>query len=155
MSAPRAEASFERNLEDRVLRIADFLLAAALIVFTFPLMMFVALAIKLESPGPVLYRQPRVGQDGRQFTPLSFRTTPPVAEQGWNPSARETRIGEFLQYTRIAHLPQLVNVLRGDMTLVGRVSATRRAARWTAWAIFALASGALFRTAGSVFEFLD
>ena len=55
-----------------------------------------------------------------------------------SPVGARTRIGEFLQYTWIADLPQLVNVLRGDMTVVGRVPTTRRAAKWTAWAIVAL-----------------
>jgi len=72
-----------------------------------------------------------------------------------SPVAALTRIGEFLQYTWIADLPQLVNVLRGDMTVVGRVPTTRREAKWTAWAIVALLSGALLREAGSVLEFLE
>jgi len=103
----------------------------------------------LESSGPALYRRHRLGQNGRQFTLLSFRTT------SGDRRARETRIGEFLQYTWIADLPQLVNVLRGDMPLVGRVPMARRVAKWTAWAIVALVSGALFREAGSVLEFLE
>ena len=149
MSGLRGEAPSERNLEDRLLRIADVPIAAALLVFTFPLMMFIALAVKLESSGPALYRRHRVCRNGRQFTLFSFRTT------SRGRGARETRIGEFLQYTWIADLPQLVNVLRGDMTVVGRVPTTRRAAKWTAWAIVALLSGALFREAGSVLEFLE
>ena len=149
MSGLRGEAPSERNLEDRLLRIADVLIAAALLVFTFPLMMFIALAIKLESSGPALYRRHRLGRNGRQFTLLSFRTT------SGGRGARETRIGEFLQYTWIVDLPQLLNVLRGDITLVGRIPTARRVVKWTAWAIFALLSGALFRGAGSVLAFLE
>jgi len=149
MSGLRGEAPSERNLEDCLLRIADVLIAAALLVFTFPLMMFIALAIKLESSGPALYRRHRLGRNGRQFTLLSFRTT------SGGRSARETRIGEFLQYTWIVDLPQLLNVLRGDITLVGRIPTARRVVKWTAWAIFALLSGALFRGAGSVLAFLE
>src|SRR5437868_13936168 len=149
MSGLGTEAPAEKDLEDRLLRIADVLIAAALILFTFPLMMFIALAVKLESSGPALYRRHRVCRNGRQFTLFSFRTT------SGGRGARETRIGEFLQYTWIADLPQLVNVLRGDMTVVGRVATMRRAANWTAWAMVALLSGALFREAGSVLEFLE
>ena len=148
MSALRGEAPSERNLEDRLLRIADVLIAAALLVFTFPLMMFIALAIKLESSGPALYRRHRLGRNGRQFTLLSFRTT------SGGRSARETRIGEFLQYTWIADLPQLVNVLRGDITLVGQFPRARKFVTWVAWAIAALASGALLKSAGELVEFL-
>src|SRR5947207_13465107 len=119
MSGLRGEAPSERNLEDRLLRIADVPIAAALLVFTFPLMMFIALAVKLESSGPALYRRHRVCRNGRQFTLFSFRTT------SRGRGARETRIGEFLQYTWIADLPQLVNVLLGDMTCEGRVLTTR------------------------------
>jgi lipopolysaccharide/colanic/teichoic acid biosynthesis glycosyltransferase len=149
MSGLRGEAPSERNLEDRLLRIADVLVAAALLVFTFPLMMFIALAIKLESSGPALYCRHRLGRNGRHFTLLSFRTT------SGGRSPRETRIGEFLQYTWIVDLPQLLNVLRGDIILVGRIPTARRVVKWTAWAILALLSGALFRGAGSVLEFLE
>jgi lipopolysaccharide/colanic/teichoic acid biosynthesis glycosyltransferase len=149
MSGLGTEAPAEKDLENRLLRIADVLIAAALIFFTFLLMMFVSLAIKHESSGPVLYRRHRVCRNGRQFTLLSFRTT--SGDRG----AHQTRIGAFLQYSGIADLPQLANVLRGDITLVGRVPATRRVARWTAWVILALLSGALFRNAGSVLEFLE
>jgi lipopolysaccharide/colanic/teichoic acid biosynthesis glycosyltransferase len=148
MSALRGEAPSERNLEDRLLRIADVLIAAALLVFTFPLMMFIALAITLESSGPALYRRHRLGRNGRQFTLFSFRTT------SGGRSARETRIGEFLQYTWIADLPQLVNVLRGDITLVGQFPRARKFVTWVAWAIAALASGALLKSAGELVEFL-
>ena len=72
-----------------------------------------------------------------------------------SPVCARTRIGEFLQYTWIIDLPQLVNVLRGDITLVGRIPTARRVVKWTAWAIVALLSGALLREAGSVLEFLE
>ena len=104
-------------------RAANLAIAAALIVFTSPLMAFAALAIKLDSPGPVLHRQPRFGPDGRRFFVLRFRTMlhdpEQVARPLWDRGARETRVGRFLRYTRIEDLPQLVNVLRGDMRLIG------------------------------------
>ena len=104
-------------------RAANLAIAAALIVFTSPLMAFAALAIKLDSPGPVLHRQPRLGPDGRRFFVLRFRTMTHDPERAsrpvWDRGARETGVGRFLRYTRIEDLPQLVNVLRGDMRLIG------------------------------------
>jgi len=154
MSGFSSEASPERDLEARLLRIADVLIAATLLVFTLPLMIFAAMAIKLESSGPVLSRRPEVGRCGRQFTALRFRTTAltPFAEQGlgatWDRVARgTTRSGEFLQYSGIADLPLLVNVLRGDMTLVPNIPKIRRLAKWAVWVIVALVSGALFKGA--------
>jgi lipopolysaccharide/colanic/teichoic acid biosynthesis glycosyltransferase len=157
MSGLSNEAPSERNLEDRLLRIADVLIAAALLVFTLPLMMFVGLAIKLESSDPVLSRRRALGRHGRQFTALSFRTTAPFSEHaaGSIRPARETPLGAFLQHSGIVDLPRLVNVLRGDITMVGTIPATRRMAKWTAWVLVALLSGALFRGAGSVLEFLE
>jgi lipopolysaccharide/colanic/teichoic acid biosynthesis glycosyltransferase len=159
MSGLGSEAPSERNLEARLLRIADVLIAAALLVLTLPLMMFVGLAIKLEGSGPVLSRQPRTGRDGRQFTVLRFRTTAHVAEYAygpiWHRSAREMPISAFLHYTGIVDLPQLVNVLRGDMSLVGKFPKMSSVSKWAAWVLVALLSGALFRSAGSVLEFLE
>jgi lipopolysaccharide/colanic/teichoic acid biosynthesis glycosyltransferase len=104
-------------------RAADLAVAAALITFTLPLMAFVCLAIKLDSPGPVLFRQPRLRTDGRRFQLHRFRTT--VHESNrlskplWDRRAQQTRVGAFLRYTRIEDLPQLVNVLRGELRLLG------------------------------------
>jgi hypothetical protein len=108
--------------QDRLSRVADFVIAFAVIVFTLPLLAFVCLAIKLDSPGPVLYRQPRLGPDSRRFFVLRFRTMAHDPEQAsrplWGRGARETRVGHFLRYTRIEDLPQFVNVLRGDLRLI-------------------------------------
>ncbi|MEM8883560.1 MAG: exopolysaccharide biosynthesis polyprenyl glycosylphosphotransferase [Planctomycetota bacterium] len=85
----------------------------------------VALAVKLTSPGPAIYRQKRVGRWGREFTILKFRTMHVDAEQISGPvwattnDPRVTRIGNFLRTTRLDEIPQLLNVLRGDMSLVG------------------------------------
>jgi lipopolysaccharide/colanic/teichoic acid biosynthesis glycosyltransferase len=109
--------------EVRLARVADLLIAFVLIVFTLPLMAFLCLAIRLDSPGPVFHCQPRLGPDGRRFFVLKFRTTVHDADRTsrpvWGWAARETRVGQFLCYTRIEDLPQLVNVLRGEMTLIG------------------------------------
>lgn len=91
----------------------------------FPLAPFIALAIKLDSPGPVLFRQIRVGEGDRPFMLMKFRTMRADAESTtgavWSQvnDPRITRVGHFLRKTRLDEVPQLVNVLRGDMSLVG------------------------------------
>ena len=79
-------------------------------------MMIIALAIKCESTGPVLHGEACVGVNGQHFVVLSFRTT---AQGNAFHGRHGTRMGEFLHYTRIADLPQLINVLRGELTLIG------------------------------------
>lgn len=106
-------------------RIVD--LASAIIgSFFFALILpFIALAIYLDSPGPIFYRQERVGQGGRVFKILKLRTMTPNAEEltgpQWSPDddPRVTRVGRFLRKTRLDEVPQLINVLRGEMSLVG------------------------------------
>ena len=105
------------SLQDRLGRVTSVLLASALLLFTFPLWAVVCLAIKLDSPGPLLHRQARLLPDGRRFFVLRFRTAVHEPRQAWLPS--ETRVGQFLRYTRMEDLPQLINVLRGDMALIG------------------------------------
>jgi putative colanic acid biosynthesis UDP-glucose lipid carrier transferase len=97
-------------------RRGDVLSAGALLALTLPLLIAVALLIKWESPGPVLERRERIGQYGRRFRMLSFRITvhAPELPRG----ARQiTRLGQFLRSTRIRALPQLINVLRGEMRM--------------------------------------
>jgi lipopolysaccharide/colanic/teichoic acid biosynthesis glycosyltransferase len=106
-------------------RALDVLLAAALLAVTAPLMGLAALAIRIESRGPVFYRQLRVGRDGEQFELWKLRTMVPGAEamgagiyvlEG---DARITRVGRLLRRFSLDELPNLVNVLRGDMAIVG------------------------------------
>ena len=95
------------------------------LLLSLPLLPFVVLAIKLSSPGQVLYRQSRVGRDGVVFRCYKFRTMRSDAEADSGPTwamdddPRITRVGRFLRKTRIDEIPQLINVLRGDMSLVG------------------------------------
>jgi sugar transferase (PEP-CTERM system associated) len=95
------------------------------LLLSLPLLPFVVLAIKLSSPGPVLYRQSRVGRDGAIFSCFKFRTMRSDAEADTGPTwakhddPRITRVGRFLRNTRLDEVPQLLNVLRGDMSLVG------------------------------------
>jgi exopolysaccharide biosynthesis polyprenyl glycosylphosphotransferase len=110
---------------DLIKRLTDLLIACSLIALTLPLMLIVALAIKCDSPGPVFYRQERVGLSGRRFALLKFRSMRQDAEADGRPvwaaalDDRITRVGGFMRGTRIDELPQLFNVLRGDMSLVG------------------------------------
>src|SRR5436190_2240228 len=87
-------------------------------------MLLTAIAVRLNSPGPVLYRQDRVGENGRIFTLSKFRSMRADAENGtpiWakDKDSRVTKVGRFIRLTRLDELPQLLNVLRGDMSFVG------------------------------------
>jgi sugar transferase (PEP-CTERM system associated) len=113
------------GLRTFVKRTFDLLVSAVMLVVTLPLMLVAALAIRLESPGPVIFRQNRVGRGGRAFTCLKFRSMCVDAEADGKPrwavanDDRVTRVGRFIRKTRIDELPQLINVLRGDMSFVG------------------------------------
>lgn len=100
-------------------RLADLVIAGVLLVMTSPLLLLVVLAIKWEGPGPIFEKQACIGRGGRRFQMLKFRTMIPDPEHTMPVWARKTtQVGEFLQYTRIVSLPQLINVLRGEMSLV-------------------------------------
>ena len=106
-------------------RLIDLVLSMVHIVVAAPLMILTAIVIKLESPGPMLYRQKRVGRNGREFDLLKFRSMGDNAERLSGPTwaseddPRVTRIGRFIRKFRIDELPQLFNVLRGHMSFVG------------------------------------
>ena len=106
-------------------RLADVALAGVGLVLTSPVLAAAAVAIKLEDGGPVLYRQTRVGKDGRDFEVLKLRSMVVGAEHrgaGYavdRGDARITRVGRFVRRTSIDELPQLWNVVRGDMSVVG------------------------------------
>ncbi len=105
-------------------RCFDVVVAGTSLVLLAPLLLLVAVAVRLGSPGPALFRQVRVGLDGRSFVLLKFRTMVQGADRlAANVSAaddpRVTRVGRFLRSWYLDELPQLVNVVRGDMSLVG------------------------------------
>jgi exopolysaccharide biosynthesis polyprenyl glycosylphosphotransferase len=108
-----------------VTRLVDFLLAAALIVLLSPVLLLVAIAIRLSSKGPILYVQERIGLHNRPFRVLKFRSMVDGAEDGSGPvwaaerDPRVTGIGRWLRRWRLDELPQLFNVIKGDMSLVG------------------------------------
>jgi sugar transferase (PEP-CTERM system associated) len=120
-----AEGFHQGIIRDTVKRLFDLLVSAAMLVITLPIMALTALLIKLESPGPVLYRQERVGQGGRNFIILKFRSMCVDAEKDGKPrwarqnDSRVTLTGRFIRRTRIDELPQIFNVFFGDMSFVG------------------------------------
>ncbi len=120
-----------RSTSHAVKRVADLLLCSVALVLLAPVLLLVALAIRLESPGPAIFRQPRVGRHGTVFTLFKFRTMkvhhsgPKYTATG---DSRITRLGNFLRRSRLDEIPQLWNVLRGEMSLIGP------RAEWTACA---------------------
>jgi len=106
-------------------RAFDLVFGAAALVLAAPIMLAIVLAFKLASAGPVFYRQERMGLDGRRFRMLKFRTMRIDAERDTGPvwarpdDPRRTRLGSLLRRTSLDELPQLLNVLKGEMSLVG------------------------------------
>jgi sugar transferase (PEP-CTERM system associated) len=105
-------------------RIIDFVISFALLIITFPLLILIALGIWLETGSPILFRQERTGLGGRPFQILKFRSMRQNAEEGgpkWaaEDDQRVTRVGKFIRKFRLDELPQLINVFRGEMSLVG------------------------------------
>jgi Undecaprenyl-phosphate glucose phosphotransferase len=110
--------------ERSVKRVMDVVIAILALVFFLPVMALTAIAIKLDSPGPVIFRQFRKGFNGKQFKMFKFRTMTvqengPAVVQATRDDPRVTPIGRLLRSASIDELPQLLNVLRGDMSLIG------------------------------------
>ncbi len=111
--------------ERLVKRAVDLLGASFLLALTSPIFLLLAILIPLTSPGPMFYRQERLGRQRRRFLIVKFRTMRLNAEKNTGPvlaterDTRVTRLGRFLRATKIDELPQLWNVLRGEMSLVG------------------------------------
>jgi exopolysaccharide biosynthesis polyprenyl glycosylphosphotransferase len=106
-------------------RVSDFTWSLVLLIlFAIP-MLVIAVLVKLSSPGPIIYKQTRVGRGGREFELYKFRSMSVDAEQKTGPvwaaknDLRPTRVGRFLRRFSLDELPQFINVLRGEMSLVG------------------------------------
>lgn len=114
-----------RGTNRLVKAIEDKLLASLILLFISPLLLLLVIGVKLSSPGPVFYRQERVGWNGRAFMMLKFRSMQVNAEAASGPvwakagENRATPFGAFLRRTSLDELPQFLNVLRGDMSIVG------------------------------------
>lgn len=127
--AALADPALRPRSVDSVLRALDVVLALALLIPAAPMLAIAALAVRLTSGSPVLYRGARVGRAGRTFTMYKLRTLRPDAEQRLSglqdveldrlTESEHTRVGRVLRATQLDELPQLVNVLRGDMSIVG------------------------------------
>jgi putative colanic acid biosynthesis UDP-glucose lipid carrier transferase len=111
-------------LQRAVKRLADIVLSATCLILLMPLLLMTALAIKLDSSGPVIFRQRRCGFNGRHFNIFKFRTMSVLENgeqvvQAKRNDSRVTRVGALLRRTSIDELPQLLNVLKGDMSIIG------------------------------------
>ncbi len=106
-------------------RAFDIFSSAIAIIMLSPLLLLLALAVKLDSPGPILFRQKRLTKDGREFTMYKFRSMVVNAEQmgtgifNYENDPRVTKVGRFLRNSSADELPQLLNILKGDMAVIG------------------------------------
>lgn len=110
---------------DYIKRILDLIIAIPVFIVSFIPMIIIGIAVKLDSPGPVLFKQERIGKDGKIFSMLKFRSMCVGAEKtgtgvySGKGDARVTKVGKIIRATSLDELPQLINVLRGDMSLLG------------------------------------
>ncbi|WP_312469706.1 exopolysaccharide biosynthesis polyprenyl glycosylphosphotransferase [Neobacillus sp.] len=105
-------------------QLIDSLVCLCSLIILFPLLMMVAIFIKLDSPGPIFYKQERTGLNGKSFFILKFRTMQIDAEKNgpqWANlnDSRITRVGYFLRKYRIDEIPQFINIIRGEMSIIG------------------------------------
>ncbi len=118
---PKLLSDFERKIK----RLMDILISLFLLIFSSPIILLTAIAIKLESKGPIIYKQERVGLKGKKFTIFKFRSMVQDAEKNtgaiWASKidSRITKVGNFIRKVRIDEIPQMYNVLKGEMSLVG------------------------------------
>lgn len=122
----RGTRALRQGALERILhRSLDIFASLALLLVTLPLLLLVALAIKLDSRGPIFYHQERLGRHHRSFHILKFRSMTVDAERPgkavWAAvrDSRVTRVGRFIRLTRIDEIPQVINILRGEMAFVG------------------------------------
>lgn len=118
------EGAKSRPADPRVKRAFDIVAAICLLIFTAPVLLITAIAIGLDSRGPILYRQKRIGLNGAPFHIFKFRSMRRDAEPDgarWASAHDEriTRVGRFIRRTRIDEIPQAINILRGEMSFVG------------------------------------
>lgn len=106
-------------------RIFDVIISIIVIIITSPIMILIAIAIKIDSKGPVIYKQKRITKDGKEFTMYKFRTMIDNAEKETGPilakkkDERITKVGKILRRTRLDELTQFFNVIKGNMSIVG------------------------------------
>ena len=115
---------YREDAQKRIKRIFDVLLAVLIGTVAFPIMVMTAIFVKLDSPGPIFFMQQRVGYNGKMFNIIKFRSMRTDAEKDgpkWasKDDPRLTRLGKFIRKTRLDELPQLWNILKGDMSFAG------------------------------------
>lgn len=106
-----------------VKRLFDILISLVGLLITSPILILTAIAIKIESPGPIIFKQERLGRDGKVFKIYKFRSMCLDAEKAGvyekKGDSRVTRVGKIIRKTSIDELPQFVNILKGEMSLIG------------------------------------
>lgn len=112
------------QMKNKIKRVFDIIMAIIIGIITLPIMAIAAIIVRLESPGPIIYSQARVGEKGKEFNVYKFRSMRNDAEKDGAKWAQEndprvTKFGYFMRKTRIDELPQLVNVLKGEMSFIG------------------------------------
>ena len=128
-----------RGLNRALKRCSDVTLSVLILLAIFPVMLLIALLVKLESPGPAIFRQRRYGLDGDEIVVYKFRSMAVtedggVIEQARKNDSRVTRLGSFLRRTSLDELPQFFNVIKGDMSLVGpRPPIMREVKQYESW----------------------
>ncbi len=106
-------------------RLLDIFISNAMLLITSPILLIVAIAIKIESPGPVIFKQTRLGRYGKPFTIYKFRSMCVNAEKtgtgqySFKNDPRVTKVGRIIRALSIDELPQLINIIKGDMSLIG------------------------------------
>ena len=101
-------------------RILDVLISLILVILLYPLFLIISIAIKIDSPGPVFYRQTRTGLNGKDFTLLKFRSMAADNDvYDFKTGDKITKVGHFIRKTSLDELPQLINIIKGDMSFVG------------------------------------
>lgn len=109
----------------KIKRILDFTLSLLAIILLFPILLIIAVIIKVDSKGPVFFKQKRVGKNKRYFYILKFRTMRVDTPRDMpthllqNPDAFITKVGKFLRKTSLDELPQIINILKGEMSIIG------------------------------------
>lgn len=115
----------EKKIQKKIKRIFDFFVSLIALILLFPLFLIISILIKLDTKGPVFFIHERIGQNGKPFFPIKFRTMKEGAIKeglGYNVAENDpriTRVGKFLRKYGLDELPQLINVLKGEMSLVG------------------------------------
>ena len=107
----------------KIKRVLDFFFALLILIVSSPFLLIIAIAVKIDSKGPVIFKQRRLGKNGKEFSIYKFRTMVVNAEAGGvysdNRDPRITRVGNILRKTSLDEIPQALNILKGDMSFVG------------------------------------